>query len=473
MIYGIGGVLAKAIGIFLIPVYTRLFSPADYGQIELLAMTAALLGAVMNLGMDSAQTYFFFERKQAGQDEQARIVSAIIRWRLTWGTTCVLFGTAAAPMLNVLLFQERLQPVHFAAAFIGVAFSQVLSQSVELYRLLYQPWRFVMTTFVAACLAAGLAVACIVVLDMGIAGFFAGQAAAAAAVAAVSWRSLRAWIVPVPEPLPLLRRMWRFGAPLLPGELAFFFLGSADRWVLAETRGDHELGIYSIAMRFAMLIALAIETFRRAWWPLAMDAMHGPEGAALYRTVARLYVGAGVAGIVFLSALSPWLVRTFTAPAFHEAHPLIGVLAWSSVLYGFFMIGGSGIWKAEKTWLTSVFMLAGGALNIALAWWWSAMWGAMGAALALGAAYSIWIALTVWASEQLWKVGFPWRVLCLQAAGGAACGWLIYWLRVRGDSEALVWLIAIAVIALLVGSALDDRQRDFVWRNLCRFSFRS
>jgi O-antigen/teichoic acid export membrane protein len=222
-----------------------------------------------------------------------------------------------------------------------------------------------------------------------------------------------------------------------------------------------------------MLITLAIETFRRAWWPVAMDAMHGPEGAALYRTVARLYVGVGAAGIVILSALSPWLVRTFTAPAFHEAQPLVGVLAWSSVLYGFFMIGGSGIWKAEKTWLTSVFMLAGGAVNIALAWWWSAMWGAMGAALALVAAYSIWIALTVWASERLWKVGFPWLVLCLQAAGGGACGWLIYWMRARGDSEALVWLIAIVAAALLVGSALDERQRGFVWRNLCRFSFRS
>jgi O-antigen/teichoic acid export membrane protein len=204
-----------------------------------------------------------------------------------------------------------------------------------------------------------------------------------------------------------------------------------------------------------------------------MDLMHGPEGALLYRTVARLYVGVAAAGIVLLSALSPWLVRTFTAPAFHEAHPLVGVLAWSSVLYGFFMIGGPGIWKTEKTWLTSVFMLAGGMANIWLAWWWSALWGAMGAALALVAAYAIWIALTVWASERLWHVGFPWRVLFPQAAAGASSGWLIFWLQARGDNDLLVWLIALPVTAALLVSALDRQQRQFVWRRLCKTSSNS
>ena len=472
-VYGVGGVLAKAVGILLIPIYTRLFTPADYGQIELLAMTAALLGAVMNLGMDSAQTYFFFERKQSGREEQARVVSVIVRWRVVWGLVSVLFATALAPLLNALLFQDRLQPIHFVAAFCGVAFSQVLAQSVELYRLLYQPWRFVITTLVATCFAAAGALFCIVMLDMGIAGYFVGQAVGAAMVAGVNWWILRAWIVPIQEPVPLLRRMWKFGAPLLPGEIAFFLLGSADRWALSETRGDHELGIYSIAMRFAMLIALGIDTFRRAWWPVAMEAMHGTDGAVLYRTVARLYVGVAAAGIVLLSALSPWLVRTFTAPAFHEAHPLVGVLAWSSVLYGFFMIGGSGIWKTEKTWLTSLFMLAAGMVNIALAWWWSTLWGAMGAALALVASYAIWIALTLWASERLWRVGFPWRVLVPQVAGGASCGWLIYWLHARGENELVVWGVALAAAAVLLATALDDQQRESVWRTLCRSLSRS
>ena len=27
-----------------------------------------------------------------------------------------------------------------------------------------------------------------------------------------------------------------------------------------------------------MLIALSVEIFRKAWWPIAMDAMHGDDG---------------------------------------------------------------------------------------------------------------------------------------------------------------------------------------------------
>ena len=44
LIYGLSGVVSKMIGIFLVPVYTRLFFPADYGIINLINTTFFLIG---------------------------------------------------------------------------------------------------------------------------------------------------------------------------------------------------------------------------------------------------------------------------------------------------------------------------------------------------------------------------------------------------------------------------------------------
>ena len=71
LVYGVGGVFARGIGFFLIPVYTRVFTPSEYGQIEMLMVLASLLGALLLMGMDSTQSFYFFRQKSAGQAAQA------------------------------------------------------------------------------------------------------------------------------------------------------------------------------------------------------------------------------------------------------------------------------------------------------------------------------------------------------------------------------------------------------------------
>ena len=108
LIYGIGGILAKSVSFFLLPIYTRIFTPADYGTIEMLTVISSFLSAIMVMGMDSAQSMYFFKFKKNGKLAQAKIVSAILQWRLLWGISIVLLATLIAPILNAWLFQGKL-----------------------------------------------------------------------------------------------------------------------------------------------------------------------------------------------------------------------------------------------------------------------------------------------------------------------------------------------------------------------------
>ena len=85
IVYGIGGMLAKSVSFFTLPIYTRIFTPADYGTIEMLLVLSNFLGAILVMGMDSAQSMYFFKYKIEGKAAQARIVSSILQWRLLWG----------------------------------------------------------------------------------------------------------------------------------------------------------------------------------------------------------------------------------------------------------------------------------------------------------------------------------------------------------------------------------------------------
>ena len=61
MIYGMGGIAAKGVSFLTLPIYTRIFSPAEYGSIEMLAVISSFLAALLVMGMDSAQSMFFFQ----------------------------------------------------------------------------------------------------------------------------------------------------------------------------------------------------------------------------------------------------------------------------------------------------------------------------------------------------------------------------------------------------------------------------
>src|SRR5438045_6937097 len=61
VVYGLGSVVARVLGVLLLPLYTRYLSPSDYGLIETLVALSAVLTALVAQGMKSAFFRFYFD----------------------------------------------------------------------------------------------------------------------------------------------------------------------------------------------------------------------------------------------------------------------------------------------------------------------------------------------------------------------------------------------------------------------------
>lgn len=457
LIYGIGGIFAKGVSFFLLPVYTRIFNPADYGTIEMLTVISSFLAAILVMGMDSAQSMYFFKHKEEGKSLQARIVTSILQWRLVWGSIIVIIATLSAPLLNATLFNGKLSWEYFAVAFVGTLFAQIMTQSAEVMRLLYRPWGYIGITLSYSLLAAALILTAVLLFDQGILGFFLGTAVASIAVALLGWFRIREYLT-----FDRLHTDWwpqlvRFGAPLVPAGMAMYFMNTADRWFVQYYHGEEALGLFAVGAKFAMLMTLAVETFRKAWWPIAMDAMHSGDGPETFRLIARLYMGLGTAAIVILTFLSPWMVKWLTAPAYHAAWPIVGILAWQALFYGFFLIASAGIWKAERTYL-NLYLMGGAAIfGLLLNWLMVPSYGGIGAALSTSLTYFLWTVASLLVSERCWHVGFNLGLHLSQIGIGisiavlSVVGGLNYWLSLS--------LVGMATFVLLA-SSLDIKH----WR---------
>ncbi len=463
LIYGLGGAVGKGISFFLLPIYTRVFTPADYGNIEMMSIVVSLLTAFLSLGLDSAQSFYFYEQRTNGKEAQKTLITSIFQWRIIWGGAVVIMATLGAPLINAFFFGNKLELIGFAISFAGAFFGVIMNQSMEIFRLKYQAWSFMILTICNTVFASGLVLIFVLTFHQGIIGFFLGSSISGLIVGIIGWILAREYLDFSGLKTKWWPRLIRFGLPLLPAELGFFAMNTSDRWFVRHFHGEDALGIFSVGAKFALLLAFVIDMFRKAWWPVAMDSMHSNDGPETFRTIARLYMGVGAAAIVYLTFLSPLLVNALTSVSFHSSYGIVGVMAWQSLFYGFYMIGSAGIWKAEKTYLTSILMGITGVLNVILNFLWVPQYGGMGAALANSISYFVWIMVSLIISEKYWPINLPIKMLLFQIIIGALA---VYYLNNNQHSSLIAAIFAHFVVLILLLSAINNKSKKMIFDKL-------
>lgn len=463
VVYGIGGILGKVILFLLLPVYTRIFTPSEYGTIEMIVMLNTFFSVLLIFGMDAAQSFYFFEQKSSGKEKQKEVVSAIFQWNFIWGLCLMAAALGFSPFLNGFLFDHALGLEYFVFAFTGIFFAQHVSQAAEVFRLSYKPVRFVAITLGYVILWSLLSIMFVAWFRLGIKGYFLGFCIGGGLMALLGSWSIREYLDFSVWQIKWWPRLLKLGSPLILGGIAMYALHTTDRWFILRYYGQHELGVYAIGSKFVILILFAINAFREAWSVMRQEALHSENGPKLYRVVSKLYLGFAVLALIVLTALSPFLLKIFSAKPYHGAYPLVGILSWYAVFYGLFTIFCGGIWKEKKTIWTSVTMIAAALINVVLDGYLVPKYGGVGAAVATAISFFVWNILTLIISEQLWPVHYPLKILGFQIFVGVIFCWSILFTYLKNFSDWYVFLSVIVASILLVKSMFSYRQlKDMV-----------
>ena len=78
LIYSLGVVLSKAVSFFMLPIYTRFLTPADYGVMELIEMTLDIISIVA--GAQIAIGIFRYYHKAQSEAEEGTLPQRHCCW---------------------------------------------------------------------------------------------------------------------------------------------------------------------------------------------------------------------------------------------------------------------------------------------------------------------------------------------------------------------------------------------------------
>ena len=214
--------------------------------------------------------------------------------------------------------------------------------------------------------------------------------------------------------------MLKYGYPFIFAGLAYWLFGSMDRWMLAAMTSVDEVGIYSIAFRFASIVLFVSAAFGQAWSPVAIKIRMEQPGK--YRTIfgqvlivilcIMLIIGGGLA--LFAGEL---IALIMPVEYQSSALPFI-ILCFGVVLQSTQQVTLVGISIEKKTALIAKLSWIAAAINFVLNWLLIPIFGAVGAAWATVFSFLFITGSYLFFTQKLHPLIINWKLLFMLVVVG-------------------------------------------------------
>lgn len=332
-IYGLSGMLSSFVSIFLIPIYTSVFEPADYGIISVLTTTAVVLNIFIVFSLDNSAAVWFWENPE--HEERVKTFNSWLGFNLFAGGLLMVLIVGFSKSLSVLFFNSPKYQILFVLLGINLLFVG-FQKAVNIWcRMLRKPLKAMMYSLGILVTTVSLNILFVVYLHIGVKGVFYSQLIAGIVGFLLMFVMLRRWVKISSFSMERLKAMIRFSLPLVPATLLYWLMNMASiyfmKWIIKD---DAQIGLFQIGASVANVLTLVTWAFFQAWGPFALSLSRQENAKKIYSIVLEVFCicGGFVSLCLFLFAKDILLV--FTNQKYLGAANIIGLLAINVILQG-------------------------------------------------------------------------------------------------------------------------------------------
>lgn len=383
LVYFLGTVASRLVGFALLPVYTRLMTPSQYGEYDLWFTICAFLAPVAFFQSWDGVYRFFFQHN----DRDAVVTNGLVL--MAWGS--LVYTCAMAVALAALHSPAPMATFLFGLSTAAQYFLGYLARA-QLKNTL-----FASSGLLNSTLAALISVGLLATTELGTAAIFIGLTVGNVAQSVLISASVKptSYFKSTAVDHPLQRALLRFSLPLCLASVAYWLLSGFTRLALVRLDGMEANGLFAVADRFAFAMTLLSTVVMYAWQEFLYTDQDSPaaqerrdEGIRIILT-AVLLTSAGT--LLLVAAVFHWVV----SDAFQEAYRLVPLTILSATMNTLSGILGAIFMATHKTrhLLTTTAVAAG--VNVALCFVLIPRFGAAGGAASLLTAFTLMTVLRV------------------------------------------------------------------------------
>ena len=470
-IYGIPSVLGRILGYLLVPLYTRVFLPGEYGTVNVFYSYAYLLMVILTYGMETA----FFRFNEQEKDREKVFSTGMISLIISSLLFLVMVSFSAGNVARWIKYPDHRDYVRWFAwilaldALSAIPFALLRAQNrpsrfawikmtnisvnivFNLFFLLLCP--FIMNHYSGTL--PGRFITLIYRPHWGIEYIFISNLIASSLtlvmllpqISAVRWK-----IHP-----DLWKRMLFYGFPLLFAGMAGVVNETFDRlllrYLLPKDIASYQVGIYAACYKISILMTIFVQAYKYAAEPFFFAEAKQKDAREVYARIMDYFIiTVSLIFLVTMLYLDDFIMPILVGKKYWEGKGVIPVLMMANLFLGvywnlaiWYKLTGKTSWGA---WLS----LIGAVITLMLNFWWIPLssehliYGYYGSAWATFICYGSMMILSYLIGQRY----FPVKYNLIKFAGYIGLAVLLYVISSFIKPELLILRIGFHTILLLI-----------------------
>ncbi len=378
--YTLPGIAGQVIGIILIPIYTRIFVPADYGIMAGISLAVPITTCLLMFGIESAVARYYMDSQDEGDKKTTASTGLYFVAILSFSVVGIL-ALFFSEEISQLVLNDRQYSTYFVLALAAIPFGLCYKLALDILRFRFEVNLRTIISIAHMLVNIGLTIYFVVFLKNGILGVylatFITQVIFFVAVIFMVWRNYSRTFS-----LQRLKQLLAYGIPLVPTAMAIYIYQYTDRYLLIRLANLEAVGLYSIGMTIASVITLLTAGFQSAWAPIVLSTFKQKESKEFYAKVFDYFWVLVLLGAVGISLFSREILVVLAPATYLGAYTVVPILLLSILFFRGLPRFSFGISIAKKTKYSLLLMAVTASINIGLNYLLIPNYGMVGAAIA-------------------------------------------------------------------------------------------
>lgn len=365
IVYAIPFFLAKTIGLFLLPIYTRHLGPANFGFIELAVAVSSILLILLPLEISQAVSRFLPESESS---EQLNIIGTSIVFTIfSFSLFGILFYIFRTEILDLLSMPQNY--IKFAPVVSIYFLSAALIYLIQI-QLRFSNHLKVSVIANLAVVVSNLAIVLIFtnIGRLGVYEYFISQIISNMLGVLVGFLFIQRVYrkIKLVIQMRVLLRLVSYSLPLLISSVGILLFSTIDKILIGKYIGIEELGYYGAASRFSAIVGIFFYVISTVMTPIVYREYTKQDTKNMIATIFSAMMILMAIILIFLYLYAESIMTIVAGSSFLAGGQYIVYLTLSSIFFNsyiFFM----GMDIAKNTSLLSKINLSSGLLNLFLA----------------------------------------------------------------------------------------------------------
>lgn len=470
-IYGVSTMLGRFLNFILVPFYTNVFAPADYGVVILIYSYIALFNIIFIYGMDAAFIkYAAF--KDIGDDKD-NFSTPFFSVLFTSIVFCGLIALLNKPIAGFVELKSDLNYLIVLSALILFFDANTVISFLKL-RLERKAKIFSLIKITSIIFNIILNVFLIVKMRWGIEAIFISNLSA----------SILSFILLLPTLIKnikfsfhttLFKRLLKFGLPYLPAGLGMMLVQVIDVPILEKLTDVKTVGIYKANYKLGIFMMLFVNMFQYAWQPFFLTNAKEENAKEMFSKVLTYFTIVGSTLLIILSLFIPDIVQinfagfSIIGPDYWSGLYIVPIILLAYLFNGLYVVFSAGIYIEEKSIYAPIVAGLGALTNVAINYLLIPPLNILGAALATLASYLVMATGYYIVTQKYYKINYDYYKLFKIVLAIVFVG-TVYYLLMYGGYLNIYYKIILAIIfiSFIWLQVFEKNELNFIKTKLFR-----